>query len=214
MQQMNSSEWDNASKLYAFLGNSLLTPIRRTEHVGLAPEFWESIGTLFDGAIEEPAQALAAYARARECEDEQRVLQDISVEFTHLFVGPPAPAASPWETTNGEVPTSVGFGEATFDMRRRLREVGLSVQNENHQYEDHMGIELLYVSVLCKRVAAREGASEDVCEFITAHPLAWIEHFKDKVAAAAPSGYYQLLLELAIALMTWQVAALSAWELS
>ena len=205
MQQLNSEKWEEASELYAFLGNSLLTPIRRTEHVGINPEFWESIGTLFDGALEAPALALVEYARSRANEEEKDVLQDISVEFTHLFVGPPSPFAPPWETTNGKVPTSVGFGEATFDMRRRLREVGLSVQNENHQYEDHMGIELLYLSVLCKRAASGESTSEDACAFIEEHPLAWIGRFKDKVAAAAPGGYYQLLLELAQATMTWHV---------
>ena len=48
----------------------------------------------------------------------------------------------------------MGFGRATFEMRETLRSLGLEVRNENNQYEDHIGIELLCLS----RSAARRGA--------------------------------------------------------
>ena len=44
---------------------------------------------------------------------------------------------------------TVGFDQATFEMRVLLRNVGLEVSIENNQYADHVGIELLYTSALC-----------------------------------------------------------------
>lgn len=44
---------------------------------------------------------------------------------------------------------TVGFDQATFEMRVLLRNAGLEVSIENNQYADHVGIELLYTSALC-----------------------------------------------------------------
>ena len=42
-----------------------------------------------------------------------------SVEFTRLFIGPPRPAADPWETVNDPYnDKKVGYGRATVAMQR------------------------------------------------------------------------------------------------
>ena len=46
-------------------------------------------------------------------------------------------------------------------MQRLLREAGLEVSNENNQYADHIGIELLYASVLCQRAAEACDAGDE-----------------------------------------------------
>lgn len=144
MRSMTGEEWMVASQLYAFLGNSLLSPMSRTESVGLDPAFWRELGGLLDGALADSAESLASWAkRASADAARSEVVQRVSVEFTKLFVGPPKPAAAPWESANGPVDSHVGFGEATFAMRERLRALGLELCNENNQYEDHVGIELL-----------------------------------------------------------------------
>ena len=67
----------------------------------------------------------------------------------------------------------MGFGQATFEMRALLREAGLEVKNENNQYEDHIGIELLYLSALCARAAeGEEGAVEEKAAPATTDPSA------------------------------------------
>ena len=166
--------WKTLSEAYAFVGNSLLKPMTMTLTVGLDPAFWEAFPA-FDGP------------------------QRASVEYTRLFVGPPSPAAAPWETMYRGKDVTVGFGQATFEMRELLREAGLEVRNANNQYEDHMGIELLYLSELCRREATGEGATEsaDIAAFIEQHPLAWIEPFLDRVSEAAPNGYFAGLLLVA-----------------
>ena len=94
---------------------------------------------------------------------------------------------------------TVGFGQPTFEMRELLRAAGLEVRNANNQYEDHMGIELLYLSELCRREAMGEGAAEvaDIAAFVERHPLSWIGPFLDRVSEAVPGGYFAGLLLVA-----------------
>lgn len=193
--------WKTLSEAYAFIGNSLLKPMTMTSTVGLDPAFWEAFPSFDDEAVAEAVAACARYAegavqRAEAGEDEP---QRAAVEYTKLFVGPPSPAAAPWETMYRGENVTVGFGQATFEMRELLREAGLEVRNANNQYEDHMGIELLYLSELCRREATGEGATEsaDIAAFIEQHPLAWIEPFLDRVSEAAPNGYFAGLLLVA-----------------
>lgn len=53
---------DGRIQLYAFLGNSLLSPMSRTESVGLDPAFWRELGGLLDGALADSAESLASWA--------------------------------------------------------------------------------------------------------------------------------------------------------
>lgn len=215
MRSMTGEEWMVASQLYAFLGNSLLSPMSRTESVGLDPAFWRELGGLLDGALADSAESLASWAkRASADAARSEAVQRVSVEFTKLFVGPPKPAAAPWESANGPVDSHVGFGEATFAMRERLRALGLELCNENNQYEDHVGIELLYLSELCRRaseessgVAACDAAApdaEEIASFIREHPLVWVPRLREKVAASQPEGYFVRLLDVALALLKRQ----------
>ena len=215
MRSMTCEEWMIASQLYAFLGNSLLSPMSRTESVGLDPAFWRDLGGLVDGALADSAESLASWAeRASADAARSEAVQRVSVEFTKLFVGPPKPAAAPWESANGPVDSHVGFGEATFAMRERLRALGLELCNENNQYEDHVGIELLYLSELCRRAsekpsgaAARDAAApdaEEIASFIREHPLVWVPRLREKVAASQPEGYFVRMLDVVLALLKRQ----------
>ena len=111
----------------------------------------------------------------------------------------------------GSENVTVGFGQATFEMRELLREAGLEVRNVNNQYEDHLGIELLYLSSLCARAdadAADAPVPESVADFIEKHPLSWVDAFRARIAEAAPDGYFVSLAGLARALLAWHAEAL------
>lgn len=215
MRVLDCDEWRTLGQLYAFFGNSLLSPMNRTETVGLDPAFWRDLAGLLDGAIAGPAQDCAAWAEraAGDCSRDELV-QRVSVEFTHLFVGPPSPAAPPWESANGPVGSHVGFGEATYQMRERLRAVGLAQCGSSNQFEDHLGIELLYLSELCRRIADAQASTcgsadaqvEELEHFVREHPLCWIGRFYDKVALSRPDGYFVHVLDCARTLLGWQVA--------
>lgn len=201
--------WKTLSEVYGFAGNSLLKPMTQTATVGLDPAFWEAFPTFGSAEVEAAVAQCAEGAAHVVAEADERgadPAERCAVEYTRLFIGPPSPAAAPWETAyRGN--TTVGFGEATFQMRELLREAGLELRNDNNQYEDHMGIELLYLSTLCARTA--EGQVEDATArevtagFIDEHPLAWAEAFRLRIAEAAPGGYFDGLVALVRAVLVW-----------
>ncbi|WP_180326632.1 TorD/DmsD family molecular chaperone [Raoultibacter phocaeensis] len=214
MNALNRETWMLLGETYGFIGNSLLKPMNQTPSIGLDPAFWEDFPIVFSGEhVEGGLSNLRAYAFDAQTLGEEKAIEQAAVEYTRLFIGPPAPAAAPWETMNRADGATVGFGEATFRMRRLLREAGLEVKNENNQCEDHIGIELLYLSELCRRLAGGEGgedAEEKIARFIDDHPLSWIEALREKVDAEYPRGYVAGLLELAEGVLAWQKAALAS----
>ena len=180
--------------MLAFIGNSLLKPMTQTQSVGLDPLFWRSLPDFGEDSIGEGI----AERIGRECGE--RAVEVVSVEYTRLFVGPPSPAAPPWETMyRGS--TNVGFGEATFEMRNCLHDLGLELSNENRQYEDHMGIELLYLSELCRCAVKGENCENQLRSFIAKHPLSWIDAFLDRIEGVFPEGYFSGLVRLEKALL-------------
>ena len=193
----------------AFCGNSLLAPMTQRTGVGLDPGFWESFPLFGDQGVADAVQDCAVWAAEfeRRCQaDGQSAVERCAIEYTRLFVGPPRPAAAPWETAHRAVAdgadSTVGFGQATFEMRELLRNAGLQLCNGNRQYEDHMGIELLLLSELCRRAAASDGlAAAEVSEFAADHPAAWVEGLRSAAAEAVPDGYYAGLLGVAAALL-------------
>ena len=189
---------------YAFLGNSLLVPMTEETAVGLAPEFWEQFPDFGSQDVARAAAECAEFARSMEGLGEEGAVERVAVEFARLFVGPPHPAAAPWETMHRGRPTKVGFGQPTFEMREWMRRAGLQVSNRNNQYEDHMGLELLLLSELCR------AQDERALEFMQEHPLAWIERFCAKVAQAAPQGYFHRLLCLTHALLAHHASGMRA----
>ena len=225
---MNADEWKALADAYAFLGNSLLRPMTQTADVGLDAEFWAAFPDFENEDVAHAIDSLALWAESRKAAGRERAATEAAVEYTALFVGPPSPAAPPWETMNRREGVTVGFGEPTFQMREVLRGLGLQAAGPSNQYEDHLGIELLCLSEMCRRRAwaldlaaaaceaamcdaeaaaaegklARELSDEEVAAFIDAHPLGWIEALEKKVEAAYPSGYFVHLLTLTRALLT------------
>ena len=228
---MNVQEWQALADAYAFIGNSLLRPMTQTAEVGLSPAFWDAFPTLGSEEVARATNGLSQWAAEPSAQGQERTAQDAAVEYTALFVGPPSPAAPPWETMNRCNDVSAGFGEPTFQMREVLRSLGLQAAGPSNQYEDHMGIELLCLSEMCRRRAwllnvaeAAPGAApggeavggedsesqapcaltdETVGAFIDEHPLGWIDMLQAKVATASPEGYFDHVLALAHALLAF-----------
>lgn len=212
MTTCDAARWTDYSEALAFAGNSLLAPMSQTGAIGLEPAFWAGFPNFDDTQVGLALEALEGYAQdARALSEPSDVaLSHVSAEYTKLFIGPPRPAAPPWETMHRGDGNTVGFGKPTFAMQRLLREAGLEVSNENNQYADHIGIELLYASTLCARLAemgdaedavARAAVANQLAMFVQEHPLGWIDRLIAAVDESAPGGYIANLLVLAKALL-------------
>ncbi len=212
MTQLVQTNLDLLADAYAFIGNSLLKPMSMTESVGLDRDFWEAFPDLESDDVARAKADLVSWAVSQAEKDRDQAIEDVSVEYTRLFIGPPSPAAAPWETMYGETSDgseiTVGFGTPTFQMRELLRSIGLELSNENNQYEDHIGIELLYLSELCRSAAKTDPGSSERNEavskiegFISEHPAKWADKLCSKVGEAYPNGYIVRLLKLVQALL-------------
>ena len=213
--------WADLSECFAFLGNTLLSPMTKTKDVGLDPTFWEEFPDF--GSKDVRAAVRACQRGAFRTIEKAKIsgrdpVVECSFEHARLFVGPPRPAVWPWETLDRGECTTAGFGEPTFQMRVLLRDAGLQLSNENRQYEDHLGIELLYLSELCRRnvqasasvesIDANMGNHKALRAFLEEHPLAWIDSFEASVCKACPDGYFAGIATCVRALLRWLEKAL------
>lgn len=216
--ELSSEQWQTYGEVYAFVGNELLQPMNRSGVLrGIDPSFWRQMpipgnerGERGMGRLEEYAVAAKRHGNS----DDPNVagMLGSSVEYTKLFIGPPKPAAAPWETMNDpQNKDRVGFGQSTLAMKQLLAEAGLELSGESNQYEDHMGVELLYLAALCERAAdgEAEGLAPKVAWFIEAHPLFWMGRFRANVDAACSDGYYSALLEYVEGVLEDQVEELT-----
>ncbi len=201
----DAAGWELLSERLAFLGNSLLDPLRREASPGLHEPFWDAFATGFveigcaNERLVEGVERARRFARRRAVSDDDAV-ERVRVEHARLFVGPPKPAAPPWETCYllpGRI-GEVGFGAPAFDMRRILREAGLAVRGPSNQYADHMGLELLYAATVCARFAHASPTAAEAAElarFVGEHPASWASGFRAAIEEAAPDGYYRCIAE-------------------
>jgi TorA maturation chaperone TorD len=206
--------WKLRSELYAFFGNSLLKVMTEQSAVGLDPAFWEGFPLEASGGhLRSGLDGLVACARGLAALDRAQAVERVGVEYTRLFVGPGRPAAPPWETLYREG-GAVLFGQPTFDMRRLFAARGLRAGADSHQFEDHLGFELLYLGASGAGFPERGPSPESAAQqrdFIRAHPLSFIGPLLEAAREAATVGYYPALVELVWGYLLWDLALLGEW---
>ncbi len=189
---------EELSRAFAFLGNSLLAPMTQTGNYGLDPKFWETFPDLGEEGVARALETMRTFAEdARKIADgEADAVHKLSVEYTRLFVGPPKPAAAPWESFYVAPSVTIGYGQPAIEMRRILADIGLEVGGERNQYPDHMGIELLCLAEMVLR-----GDLVRACAFTAEKPGSWIPALHEAVRTWVPGSYYDALLDLTIELL-------------
>lgn len=125
-------------------------------------------------------------------------LEALSLDYTRLFVGLSKVPAPPWESVYFNRERMV-FQQQTMDVRQWYRRYHLQVESYQHEPDDHMGSELLFVGHLSRlaKEAFENGAIEEgrelLCDqtrFITEHPGRWGERWADLIADTAQSRFY------------------------
>ncbi|MDR1422540.1 MAG: molecular chaperone TorD family protein [Coriobacteriales bacterium] len=207
--------WQLRADLYAFFGNSMLKTMTIKTAMGLDPSFWEQLPIeasnefLQTGVVD-----LIACGRALEPLGREKAVERVAIEYTRLFIGPAAPAAPPWESLY-RAGSTVLFGQPTFEMRKLFAQVGVEASAESHQFEDHLGFELLYLGVNSAHFATVAPSSDSVLEqqeFIRSHPLSFIEPLLTKAREAATVGYYPALIQLVRGYLLWDLTVLEGYR--
>jgi TorA maturation chaperone TorD len=130
--------------------------------------------------------------------DRDVFVDKLSVDFTHLFVGPGKMEADPWESlhTSSE---NVLFQPITLDVRKAYVAQGFIPQSYPHVADDHIALELDFMAQLAKRLLeAHEAGDYERAQmalvaskdFLDAHLLIWVPSFADRLSHAKHSGFY------------------------
>lgn len=119
----------------------------------------------------------------------QGVTDDLVWEYRRLFVGPQTKVAPPW----GSVYTDhdrVAFGASERELRRWMREVGITLLSEERDPADHIGRLLSLMAWIARN---KPGVLDD---FLRLHVLTWSSHFLNRVEEKSMHAFYRGLAQL------------------
>ncbi len=194
--------------LYEFFANSLLEPIQGPNKISFTKKFWGEFPVeCANPQMESGLHQLLNCSSNLEVLSEEEAKELVMVEYTELFIGPGLPKAPPWESlyrTNEKI----YFGWTTYQIKQLLNANGLESKRKDSQPEDHIGLELMLLSILSNRLPALErdqqlsGIREQI-SFIDEHLLSWIPELCRDAKENGTIGFYGGLIELIWGILIW-----------
>ena len=138
---------------------------------------------------------------------EERLLEDLAVEYTALFLGPGG-HISPHESVQIEPGSGLLWGPSTAEVRNFIEAAGFRYDPDFHGIPDHVSVELEFMKELTRleSVAWEKGNPDEArnClefqqEFLSTHLCRWIYTFCRKVEATAELPFYVEMARLTAA---------------
>lgn len=146
--------------------------------------------------VAEGLQLLQAWSRAGLSDESFEAVQD---DYTALFIGPAKVQVAPWESVYFSQ-ERLTFQEQTLEVRGWYRRFGLESERIYQEPDDHIGLELAFLSHLAQRgMAALEGGDEAEHtrllkaqrDFLDQHPGRWAASFCQGVLEHARTPFYK-----------------------
>jgi putative dimethyl sulfoxide reductase chaperone len=129
----------------------------------------------------------------------EELQERLSIEFTRLFLGPIKPVAIPYASWYLSEAHQL-MTEETIDIRRRYLEAGMAVKDLYSTPDDHIGIELEFLSCMTGEIisAHEDGRKERVrelelarSEFIKDHLQQWVPAFVAAIVDSDADEFYK-----------------------
>ncbi|HTW98000.1 MAG TPA: molecular chaperone TorD family protein [Acidimicrobiales bacterium] len=133
----------------------------------------------------------------------------LNEDYQRLFVGPEHLLAPPYESVHRTVDRLL-FDGPTFEVRALYRELGMQAPRLNREPDDHIGLEMSFLSLVCNRaLEAFESGSHDELEamlamqrrFLSEHLLRWGSDCLALVEAGAATRFYRGVGALGLGLL-------------
>ena len=128
-----------------------------------------------------------------------QLLPALRSDYTALFIGLEQVEAPPWESVYLS-PDHLLFDVQTLEVRGAYAAYGLEIPNLEHEPDDHIGFELLFLSHLLAGAAEAlaggdaPGAAQRLLAaqvFLQQHPQRWAGQFAERVERFAGHDYYR-----------------------
>lgn len=200
--------WNLRTSLYGFLANSLLEPIQGEHIVAFSENFWndfplEAANAQMKAGLE---QLIKCSSNLEGLSNEEAV-ENVMVEYTALFLGPGVPKSPPCESFY-RTPERIFFGSTSFEIKAALYAHGLESKRNYRQPEDHIGLELMFLSILSNKlpglgISQQVPAIKEQASFIDHHLLSWIPELCQDAKLNGSVGFYGGLIELIWGVLLW-----------
>ena len=214
---------------YCFLSNVYLHPLNR-----------ELLGPIVDKGFLEGLSALLGEGALADLNDfaatphAHKDLASLEQEYMGLFSVPAGRYVAPFEdvyrgeTMNGEQQRGPLLGERAVAVKRIYREAGAEMERACKELPTHVGVELSFMSFLCKRQAAALGfeqgeepqGQEDEqitnpviyhelqSRFLQDHLTVWFPQLHQAIRANAKSALYRGLAQITEAFLAFDASSL------
>jgi TorA maturation chaperone TorD len=149
--------------------------------------------------LDDAYQKLEAYIRDAH-QNNPNVLKDLSADYAVLCRGVnPSKGADPYESVHRN-PHRLMMQDEWEDVLRLYREEGFKLSDSAIEPEDHLGIELECMALLCQRSyealaqsdeSAFDKAAQMQFKMLEEHLLLWVPSFTEAVLQHAQTGFYQ-----------------------
>lgn len=200
--------WSFREQLYSFYASHLLEPVKEENKEVVTDSFWRQFPLeAANGQIKSGLEQLIFCTSNLDNQDSLRSIEQVNVEYTELFIGPGAPKAPPWESFYN-TRKKLFFGTTAYVMKDLLNKQGLESKNSGRQPEDHLGLELLYLTVLTENMHNHDRQSQvtiikDQLAFMDEHLLSWIPKLYDDAKNSGSIGFYSGFIELIWGTLLW-----------
>ena len=196
-RELIMSAAENRSKLYWFIGMLFLTKPDKDFIACLSDE----LSTVTDDMLKAEIEALQ---RSIETGHISELVEQLEHEFTRLFrgihsnYGPPPPYESVYRESNI-------MGDSTRAVIECYSEAGFGEIDKSAGPQDHLGVELKFIALLCQRESQQRDAGNDAeaintlkmeKTFLEDHLLQWMPDFQGAVTQYAPHPFYETLVSL------------------
>lgn len=115
-------------------------------------------------------------------------LDDLVQDYTRLFIGLERTLAPPFESVYLSR-DHIMFERQTLEVREFYKQVALEIPRLHKEPDDHIGYELHFVSLLCRREF--ESSDDILTSFLEHHLFKWVRMFCRRVWEQASSGYFK-----------------------
>lgn len=136
-------------------------------------------------------------------EDDEGVIEDLARCYASLFLGVGSKTVSPCESIYRSESRAL-FQSTHFEVQQAYREIGMAKNEDYHEPDDHIAVELSYMARLCEltQEAVGENPQRPVHylrlqrDFLETHLLPWIPNFSQDLIEATHSPFYRAMAHL------------------
>ncbi|WP_456474977.1 TorD/DmsD family molecular chaperone [Candidatus Pyrohabitans sp.] len=142
--------------------------------------------------IEEGVKILKEWAAS--VKDMKEGYLDAQDEFARLFIGPGKPIVSPYQSVYEE---GAPYGKATLRMKEIYAEAEVSKGGDVKEAEDHIGMELAFMGLICNRISSLGDKGEILRnlhiqkKFLNEQLLKWVPRFCEDILKSERAFLYR-----------------------